>query len=124
MRKYNCSKDNFLIMMNDKAYCFDIDKIQEICFSRGDRQVTDTKITDVSTLDEESNNGMFVTQKVIEENKYLNTQIDVLMQDTVKMFIIKLLESPIEVDENGDMDFSTALAFNSCLKWGIIKEIK
>ncbi len=117
----NQFKNDYVVVINKKPYCFDLEKVKEICFISGKEQLTDTKITDVSSLDDEENNGTFVTQKVVEENKYSNTQVDVLMQDIVKSFILKLLDMPDAIGD--DMDFSSALAFNTCLNCGIIKEI-
>ena len=114
-------KNDYLVVINKKTYCFDFEKIKALCFCSGEKKTVDTKVTDVMSFDAQEDNSL-LTQKVVEENSYNNTQNDVLMQDIVKTFIIRLLEAPEGVDD--EMDFSTALAFNTCLNSGIIKEIK
>jgi len=113
-------KSNYLPVIDGKKYYFDFDKISEICFISKKEQIVDTKITDVSSIGSDDDEG-FVAQKVIEENKYNDTQNDILMQDIVKTFIIRLLEAPLDMES---FDFATSLAFNTCLKSEIIKEIK
>lgn len=111
-------KSNYQIVLNNKAYCFDFDRMKEICFFAKNEMVTDTEITDVTSLDDEDEEN--VNQKIIKENKYYNTQTDVLMQDLVKLFVVRILEGGLDGNK---MDFATSIAFNTCLNCGIIKEV-
>lgn len=111
---------NRYFSIEGKKYYLDFEKIREIWNQSKNDILTDVEITDVSSLDDEANNE-FVNQKIIKENKYCNTQTDVLMQDIVKACILGVLE--IETLDSDDTTFGEMICFNTCLKFGIIKEI-
>ena len=105
--------------IKNRTFTLDFEKIKELCLVSKNDILIDSEITDVSSLDEETEDNDFVSQKVIKETKYCNTQADVLMTDLVKTIILKLFEC----DDTEKLTISQKLAFNTGLHTGIIKEI-
>ena len=116
-------KSSYVYCFDKKKYCFDLNKLKEICFcytNANDKNI-ESEITDVNNIDEDGNE-MIVTQKVVRETKTNKMQNDVLMHDIVKTLMVTLLDNP-GVAEN-IMDFPTGIAFNTLIEWGILKEIE
>lgn len=108
------NKNSFTV--NGKVYIIDIDKFKEICFVSKNNMLTDSEITDVSSIDDEETD--FVNQKVIRETKYCDTQSDVIMQDLIKTFLLRV----IDIVDFEEITLGDAICFNTCLEYGIIKE--
>ena len=108
-----------LLKYNGKAYIVDFEKLKEYCSTSNDDVLTETEITDVSSLDEEETD--FVNEKIIKESKFIDLQKNVSFQEMIRTFVFKVIEITGFSDE--ELTFGEALCFNTCLEYGIIKEI-
>ena len=113
------------IKFGGTVYAFDLDTIKEACLVSGDQNGNETEVTEAYEMDEEEKK-LSLSSKIVRDIKSTgNPQNDMIIYDLVKLFIIRLLDNSsfeTDVKENG-MDFSTALAINTLLRWGMLVEI-
>lgn len=130
-------ESNYVITYNEKSYAIDLDALKKVCFISDNQKGKETEIKEVYTKNNEG-----VLDLLSRETKELkgtgNPQNDMIIYDIVKLLITALLanssltQTPSfinpDYDEEDDvdfvMDFSTSLAFNTCIKWGILVEVK
>lgn len=113
------------ITFGGKKYYFDIEAFKKVCLFSGNEKNTETEITEAYEVGDtaDNDNMLYPTSKIVREVKTNgNSQNDTIVYDFVKMVLLKILECPLN-EYNSIMDFSTALSFNTLIKYGILKEI-
>lgn len=118
------NENGYLLTYNGKRYAFDIEKIKSICLVSSTQKDGETEITEV--YGGEGHDDMELSSKIVRENRTQgNTQNDVIIYDMVKLFIVRLLENAEVVNEYPmTLDFSTSIALNTMLKWGLLIEVE
>lgn len=115
-------KGNYFEILG-KKYAFDLEKIRTFCL-RSDKE-KDKEVEMVMVYEADTDGSMSMTTKTDREMKVQgNSQNDALTYDYIKLFITAIItkDSPLTKVED-EMDFATALAFNTLLSSGIIYEI-
>lgn len=111
----------YLITHANRKYLIDLDKLKEVCMLK-DKESENEITTTYETNDE---GDLTMTAKLLREVKSIgNAQNDMVVYDVVKMFIGRLLENQDRSDIDFQVDFSTALAFNTLLGAGILIEVE
>ena len=109
----------YLITFNERAYRFNLEKLNEWCFKSKDKENAEREITEAYDFDED---GEFhLTSKINREiTSPGDSQDDMLMYDFIKLLIVKALDvhTNIEVFEPGFI-----LAVNTLIFYGILEEI-
>lgn len=105
-------------------YAFDLDAIKKFCLISSDQNGKETEVTEGYDTNEDG--ALTLSSKILREVKSNgNPQNDMIIYDVVKLFIMRLLENNSSEHEfNCDIDFSTALAINTMLKWKMLIEIE
>lgn len=110
------------VEFNGKIYAFDLDAIKRVCLISADQNGKETEVTEAYEPDDENN--LTLSSKIVRDIKSTgNPQNDMIIYDVVKLFIIRLIDNT-SIERGFEMDFSTALAINTLLKWGMLIEIK
>lgn len=110
------------IKINGVGYALNLEKFKEVCTPEtSDLRTSEYEITQVSEADD---SGDFALQSKVEhETKGAgNPQNDMIVYDVVKMLIVALLEND-GLEKGFEMDFGTAFAVNTLLKWGVLEEL-
>lgn len=116
-------EENGYIVFNKHKYYLDFNKVKEICLSSslngGSREF------EISQVYEAQNSGeLALSSKVEHETKVTgNAQNDMIMYDILKLLLVALLEDS-QIDDNFKFTFSSAIAFNTLINWGVLVEIK
>ena len=109
------------IKFHDKIYALDLDAIKKVCLVSADQNGKETEVTEAYETDEE--NKLTLSSKIVRDIKSTgNPQNDMIIYDVVKLFIIRLIDNS-SLESEFEMDFSTALAINTLIKWGMLVEI-
>ena len=109
------------ITFNKKKYTFNLEKLKEVCLTSSDKGGRELEITQVYEPLEDGE--MVISSRVEHETKVSKTlQNDMIVYDIVKLFITSLLDKNSVNENEYEMDFSTALAINTLLSWGILEE--
>lgn len=109
------------IKFHDTIYAFDLDAIKKACLVSADQNGKETEVTEAYETDEE--NKLTLSSKIVRDIKSTgNPQNDMIIYDVVKLFIIRLIDNS-SLESEFEMDFSTALAINTLIKWGMLVEI-
>jgi hypothetical protein len=112
---------NSYITFKGKRYAFDLDAIKNACLISGDQNGKETEVTEAYETDDDNN--LSLSSKIVRDIKSTgNPQNDMIIYDVVKLFIIRLIDNT-QIEREFDMDFSTALAINTLLKWGMLIEL-
>lgn len=119
---------NYIITYHGKCYAIDLDVLQKVCLISDNQKAKETEIYERY---EKGDNGDFdiVSKETKEMKGSGNPQNDMIIYDIVKLLISALLSNnTIALDEDEEeieipMDFATALAFNTCIKCGILVEV-
>lgn len=112
---------NYMFTIGNRRYAFNINEIKNICLIPPTQKDGEREITEVYGGDDQE--GLEMSSKIIREVRTQSSgQIDMIMYDLVKLFIVKLLENG-EYIYNFNLDFSTSLAFNTMIKWGLLIEV-
>ena len=114
---------NYSLTFAGKKYKLNIDKINKFCLTSSEKKSNEREITEGYETDE---NGEFrLSSKINREiTRDGNSQEDVIMYDLIKMLVTNLIDSETKAtnDEN-DIDFGFALAFNTLMAEEMIEEI-
>ena len=112
---------NNYIKFKGVSYAFDLDAIKNACLISGDQNGKETEVTEAYETDDDNN--LSLASKIVRDIKSTgNPQNDMIIYDVVKLFIIRLIDNT-QTEREFDMDFSTALAINTLLKWGMLIKI-
>lgn len=118
----NKFEKNKYVTFRGKKYKFNFDKIKEICLnsSRDGGQ----KEFEISQVYESQEGGELALQSKVEHETKIsgNAQNDMIMYDVLKLFIVVLLDNSQPERDYQEL-FSTAIALNTLLDWGVIEEI-
>lgn len=113
----------YVITYEGRKFAFDIDAIKKLCFVSSNQKDTEKEITEV--YGGEDKDDMELSSKIIREVKSQgDKQADNIMYDLVKLLMTRLLENGEVVRQYFPMDFSTSLALNTLLKWGVLVEVE
>lgn len=129
-------QSNYVITYRNRKYAFNLEAVKKLCFLSDVQKGKETEIAESYVK-----NDMGIMEMVAKETKELkgsgNPQNDMIIYDIVKLLMTALLANNTNpqipyADENDDeeneidfiMDFSTALAFNTCIMAGILVEVK
>lgn len=110
------------VAFNGKRYALNLEKLKEVCLtSSSDGLAREMEITQVYEPDSQGEFSM--SSRVEHETKVnKNPQNDMIIYDIVKLLILSLLENN-NTEDTFNFDFSTALAVNTLLSWGVLEEI-
>jgi hypothetical protein len=118
-KKENNMKNNF-ISFKGKKYAFNYEKLKEVCLTASDTGAKEVEITQV--YEPLKDGELSISSRVEHETKLNKTlQNDMIMYDIVKLLVTTLLDKNLLEDEY-QMDFSSALAINTLLSWGVLEE--
>lgn len=117
----NDNQKSKYIAFNGKKYALNLEKLKEICLTSSSEY--GGKEMEITQVYEPDNSGEFsIASRVEHETKVNKTpQNDMIVYDIVKLFIVSLLENSTAEAEFQN-DFSTVLAINTLLSWGILEE--
>lgn len=117
------SENGGYISFEGRKYAFDLEEIKNFCLISSEQNGKETEVTE--GYDANENDGtLTLSSKIFREVKSTgNPQNDMIVYDVVKLFIIRLLDNA-STEKEFEMDFSTALAINTLLKWKMLIEIK
>ena len=122
------SNSDSLVIIGNKKYAFDLSKIKDFCLMSDKEKGGEVEIMEVHEPNERGN--LTLSSKTVHEVKGSgNPQNDTIMYDLIKVFIVTLLNSEIDVNSPektviSHMDFATRLAFNTLIEMGFLYEIK
>ncbi len=122
------SNSDSLVIIGNKKYAFDLSKIKDFCLMSDKEKGGEVEIMEVHEPNERGN--LTLSSKTVHEVKGTgNPQNDTIMYDLIKVFIVTLLNSEIDVNSPektviSHMDFATRLAFNTLIEMGFLYEIK
>ena len=122
------SNTDSLVIIGNKKYAFDLSKIKDFCLMSDKEKGGEVEIMEVHEPNERGN--LTLSSKTVHEVKGTgNPQNDTIMYDLIKVFIVTLLNSEIDVNSPektviSHMDFATRLAFNTLIEMGFLYEIK
>ena len=122
------SNSESLVIIGNKKYAFDLSKIKDFCLMSDKEKGGEVEIMEVHEPNERGN--LTLSSKTVHEVKGTgNPQNDTIMYDLIKVFIVTLLNSEIDVNSPektviSHMDFATRLAFNTLIEMGFLYEIK
>lgn len=110
------------VTFNSRKYALNLDKLKDVCLSSSsDGVAREMEITQVYEPD--STGDFSISSRVEHETKVnKNPQNDMIIYDIVKLLILSLLENN-NTEEDFRYDFSTALAVNTLLSWGVLEEV-
>lgn len=115
------SFDGKYISFAGKKYAIDLIKLEEACLISDNQKNNEKEITEAYERDSDGNITM--SSRIIREVKTAgNSQNDMIIYDLIKLFVIRLMENTL-LEHEFEPDFSTSLAFNTLINWGILKEI-
>lgn len=121
------SKDKTFCVIDGKKYAFNLQKIKDFCLTSDKEKGGEVEVMEVH---EPNSTGVLeLASKTVHEIKSTgNPQNDTIMYDLIKLFVVTLLDSEIN-DENGSdvfsqMDFATAISFNTMLEMGFLYVIE
>lgn len=111
------------ISFNGKKYAIDINKVKGYCITSSKEKARDVEVT--NTYEPDDNGDIKLVEKVDHEIKSsANPQNDAIIWELIKMFIMTLLNNGIPIPEEVEIDYATAIAFNTLLHAGILIEIE
>ena len=128
LKKEMKSNSESLVIIGNKKYAFDLSKIKDFCLMSDKEKGGEVEIMEVHEPNERGN--LTLSSKTVHEVKGTgNPQNDTIMYDLIKVFIVTLLNSEIDVNSPektviSHMDFATRLAFNTLIEMGFLYEIK
>lgn len=120
-------KSNTLVVIGDKKYAFDLEKIKNFCLTSDKEKGGEVEVMEVH---EPNSVGVLeLSSKTVHEVKGTgNPQNDTIMYDLIKAFIVSILSCEInthnEVEVLSSMDFATRLSFNTMIRMGFLIEIE
>lgn len=109
-------------MANRVKYVLDLENIMNFVFDSNINRDSESEITEMYLLDEETNDMVLNTKQLREVKGGDTTQKATIRYDMIKMFIDTLLD--LDVSENSQWSFGEALIFNTMAENELIKEIK
>jgi len=115
--------DKYSLTFCGKHYRLNLEKINKFCLVSGGKANNEQEITEAYETDE---NGEFrLSSKINREITTAgNSQDDMIVYDFVKLLVTKLLDNTANTRDNeNDVDFGFALAFNTLLSEGMLEEI-
>lgn len=115
---------DYIITYMGKCYAIDLDALKKVCLISDNQKGKETEITENYTMGE--NGELELSEKLTREVRGNgNPQNDMIIYDVVKSLILSLLENKFVFEEDElTMDFSSALAFNTCIRFGILIEVE
>lgn len=116
-------KENYSITFNGKYYRLNIEKINQFCLISSGKAGSEGEITEAY---ESGEDGQFrLTSRINREiTTQGNSQDDMIVYDFIKSLAVKLIDCQVRVTDNEyQVDFGFALAFNTMLAYGMIEEI-
>ena len=115
-------EDKYTLTCNNRKFAVDIQAIKDFCLVGKEDNLREHELTESYEWDGEVNE-MQITNRITRDVKGGNEQNDMIVYDLVKLFLIRLLDNA-SPSEEFDMDFSTSLALNTLIKFGMIVEIE
>lgn len=109
-------------MANKVKYVLDLENIMKFVFESETQRDSESEITEMYLLDEESKDMVLNTKQLREVKGGDTTPKSTIRYDMIKMFIDTLLD--LDVSENSQWSFGEALIFNTMAENELIKEIK
>lgn len=109
-------------MANRVKYVLDLDNIMKFVFESDVNRDSESEITEMYLLDENTNDMVLNTKQLREVKGGDTTSKSTMRYDMIKMFIDTLLD--LDVGENSQWSFGEALIFNTMAENELIKEIK
>lgn len=113
--------DAYTFTISGVKYAINIEAIRDFCFPNGNSMLKEQELTESYEWDEEERE-MQITNRITRDVKGGENQCDMVVYDLVKLFIVRLLDNASLVREF-ELDFSTSLAINTLLKYGMIEVI-
>lgn len=106
---------------NGKVYYLDVQKMIDFCLNSENKNVRDNEITEGYEKLSDESNVLTLTSRVIRETTGVsNPQNDMITYDLFKMCLSILLGQEAGEDYKNNVSF--ALAFNTFVELGILKE--
>lgn len=109
-------------MAKKVKYVLDLENIMKFVFETDTQRDSESEITEMYLLDEESKDMVLNTKQLREVKGGDATQKSTIRYDMIKMFIDTLLD--LDVSEHSQWSFGEALIFNTMAENELIKEIK
>lgn len=109
-------------MADRVKYILDLENIMNFVFDSDAPRSSESEITEMYMLDEESNDMVLNTKQLREIKGGDGSQKSTIKYDMMKMFIDTLLD--LDVSENSQWSFGEALIFNTMAENELIKEVK
>lgn len=109
------------ISFNKKKYALNLEKLKEVCLSSSSE--SGSREMEITQVYEPDSTGDFTIASRVEHETKANKspQNDMIIYDIVKLLILSLLENN-NTEDVFQYDFSTAIAVNTLLSWGILEE--
>jgi hypothetical protein len=109
------------ISFKGKKYALNLERLKEVCLTPSlEHGAKEIEITQVYEPD--GGGDFSISSRVEHETKSNKTlQNDMIVYDIVKLLILGLLENN-NLESAFEFDFSTAIAVNTLLNWGILEE--
>lgn len=109
-------------MADRVKYILDLGNIMNFVFDENSRRSSESEITEMYMLDEETNEMILNNKQLREIKGGDSSQKSTIKYDMMKMFIDTLLD--LDVSENSQWSFGEALIFNTMAENELIKEVK
>lgn len=113
---------NEYIKFGDYTYRLNLEKLKEVCLTSS-KDGTGREIQIAQTYETDENEELNLISKVEHETKtFGNNQNDMIIYDIFKLLLVSLLEDN-STSKEFVPTFSTMLAINTLLSWGILEKI-
>ena len=107
-------------MANRVKYVLDLENIMNFVFDSNINRDSESEITEMYLLDEETNDMVLNTKQLREVKGGDTTQKATIRYDMMKMFI----DIITDLDMDGANSFGESLIFNTMINEGLIKEVE
>ena len=116
------SDTKYTITFDRKKYALDLDAINKFCFKDNKDALKERELTESYEWDDEIDD-MHIVNRITRDVNGSDSQDNMIIYDLVKLFIVRLLDNA-SITKEFEMDFSTSLAINTLIKYGMMVEIK
>ena len=110
------------IKFGEFTYSLNLSKLREICLLSS-TDIGNKEIQIVQTYDVDVDEGLSLSQKIEHETKSMGGNLNGMVYEILKLFIITLLENTESVKEFTPT-FGTTFVINTLLEWDILRKIE
>lgn len=113
--------EGFVYTIRGNKYALDLEALNKFCFPNSKTSDDGHELTESYEWDDETQQLM-LSGKIVRDYSQGGSQANMVTYDIVKLLIERLMDNA-SLTEEFDMDFSTSLAMNTLIKYGILVKV-